>query len=106
MTAQKAEHEQSAKIGFIFAISFFVAGILAVYFDMTIISIVLLACAALSYSNASHDQLLADMQKNHWPLALLINRDTTDFASALYQLKRIDEKITKIKQLSDTLRDT
>jgi len=69
----KQTNTRYLRMGIGSALFLFAAGLVAMFFGVTIGAVVLLAVSAVVYQSASHYRLRCDMQEEQWYLALLVN---------------------------------
>jgi hypothetical protein len=88
MLLWQAVRKKHTLILYVIAALCFGGGLLALYFDFTFITVVLLALAAYFNQESDHHNLLAEMMDMQWSLALLINKHTRDLEVLRGELKQ------------------
>ena len=87
LLSQKQYNENYQKVLFLGAIALFAGGLVSLYFDVTILTVILLAASIFFNQGASHYHLLNDMLDAQWPLALLISKHSNDLEMIRKEIK-------------------
>ena len=95
MLAAQRKHRAYMKTLFLVAIVCFGAGVASIYFEMSIVAVVLLALSVFFYQGSSYYHLLDDMHQAQWSLALLINKQTKEMEILRWELKQERESCAR-----------